>query len=222
MTRDTKIGLLLGLVFIFIIAFLINGLPRLRGRGQGTDTRMTRIQSSSPGPGLAAKERLVREMAEQSPGMPGSPYTRVMPVGLNPQGLPGSTEIRSTMPLPGTVESQSSVASSGSNPVPTGAVPSGQPQLNGALGSAGPVTPSNGVFPAAANTVVPVRSLAPASQTTGSVGALSPAASTLPSPSATGVLAPSPVFVGGPQAVGFSQPAAPATTRVGPSEWPKT
>ena len=29
MTSDAKIGLLLGLVFIFIIAFIINGLPGL-------------------------------------------------------------------------------------------------------------------------------------------------------------------------------------------------
>jgi len=31
MTSDAKVGLLLGLLFIFIIAFLINGLPSLRG-----------------------------------------------------------------------------------------------------------------------------------------------------------------------------------------------
>jgi nucleoid-associated protein YgaU len=31
MTSDAKIGLLLGLVFIFIIAFIINGLPNFRG-----------------------------------------------------------------------------------------------------------------------------------------------------------------------------------------------
>ena len=30
MTSDAKIGLLLGLVFIFIIAFVINGLPRFK------------------------------------------------------------------------------------------------------------------------------------------------------------------------------------------------
>ena len=30
MTSDAKIGLLLGLVFIFVIAFVINGLPSLR------------------------------------------------------------------------------------------------------------------------------------------------------------------------------------------------
>lgn len=31
MTRDAKIGLLLGLAFIFIIAFIVNGLPNFRG-----------------------------------------------------------------------------------------------------------------------------------------------------------------------------------------------
>jgi hypothetical protein len=31
MTRDVKIGLLLGLAFIFMIAFVINGLPSFRG-----------------------------------------------------------------------------------------------------------------------------------------------------------------------------------------------
>ena len=30
MTSDAKIGLLLGLIFIFVIAFVINGLPSLR------------------------------------------------------------------------------------------------------------------------------------------------------------------------------------------------
>ena len=31
MTSDAKIGLLLGLVLIFVIAFILNGLPNLRG-----------------------------------------------------------------------------------------------------------------------------------------------------------------------------------------------
>jgi hypothetical protein len=30
MTSDAKVGLLLGLFFIFVIAFIINGLPRFR------------------------------------------------------------------------------------------------------------------------------------------------------------------------------------------------
>jgi nucleoid-associated protein YgaU len=33
MTSDAKIGLLLGLIFIFIIAFILNGLPGLHGKG---------------------------------------------------------------------------------------------------------------------------------------------------------------------------------------------
>ncbi len=37
MTSDAKIGLLLGLVFIFVIAFVINGLPSLRPQTMGKD-----------------------------------------------------------------------------------------------------------------------------------------------------------------------------------------
>ncbi len=37
MTSDAKIGLLLGLVFIFVIAFIINGLPNFGGRTQNAD-----------------------------------------------------------------------------------------------------------------------------------------------------------------------------------------
>ncbi|MBN1360909.1 MAG: LysM peptidoglycan-binding domain-containing protein [Sedimentisphaerales bacterium] len=37
MTSDAKIGLLLGLVFIFVIAFIINGLPNFGSRAQDAD-----------------------------------------------------------------------------------------------------------------------------------------------------------------------------------------
>lgn len=37
MTSDAKIGLLLGLVFIFVIAFIINGLPSFGGRAQNAE-----------------------------------------------------------------------------------------------------------------------------------------------------------------------------------------
>ena len=37
MTSDAKIGLLLGLVFIFVIAFIINGLPNFGSRPQSAD-----------------------------------------------------------------------------------------------------------------------------------------------------------------------------------------
>ncbi len=61
MTSDTKIGLLLGLVFIFVIAFLINGLPSFRNQAQAHGNELTRrmIDFQEQGPGLAAQERQV-------------------------------------------------------------------------------------------------------------------------------------------------------------------
>ncbi len=57
MTSDAKIGLLLGLVFIFIIAFIINGLPRFRSNTNNNEltTNMINLQNGSIG--IAAKER---------------------------------------------------------------------------------------------------------------------------------------------------------------------
>jgi nucleoid-associated protein YgaU len=59
MTSDAKIGLLLGLVFIFIIAFLINGLPSFRNNNELT-TNGVGLQNNPPG--LAARERKVQEI----------------------------------------------------------------------------------------------------------------------------------------------------------------
>jgi nucleoid-associated protein YgaU len=50
MTSDAKIGLLLGLIFIFIIAFILNGLPGLHGKGgsnQATAEDLSNLSSSS-------------------------------------------------------------------------------------------------------------------------------------------------------------------------------
>ncbi len=62
MTRDAKVGLLLGLFFIFVIAFLINGLPYLRQNTNNNEltTKMVRFQNDPPA--LGAKERKVREV----------------------------------------------------------------------------------------------------------------------------------------------------------------
>ncbi len=61
MTSDAKIGLLLGLVFIFIIAFIINGLPRFRSNTNNNEltTNMVNLQNGSIG--IAAKERKAQE-----------------------------------------------------------------------------------------------------------------------------------------------------------------
>ncbi len=55
MTRDVKIGLLLGLAFIFMIAFVINGLPSFRG--DSNELTNTMVGSPNKQPGIGAYER---------------------------------------------------------------------------------------------------------------------------------------------------------------------
>ena len=57
MTSDAKIGLLLGLVFIFIIAFIINGLPRFRSNTNNNELTTNMVSSPDDSMGIAAKER---------------------------------------------------------------------------------------------------------------------------------------------------------------------
>jgi nucleoid-associated protein YgaU len=60
MTSDAKIGLLLGLVFIFIIAFLINGLPDFTEAGGNNELTTNMVASpESEDIGLAAQERKI-------------------------------------------------------------------------------------------------------------------------------------------------------------------
>jgi len=49
MTSDAKIGLLLGLVFIFVIAFVINGLPFFRDAASNSSELTTNMVSSADG-----------------------------------------------------------------------------------------------------------------------------------------------------------------------------
>ncbi len=92
MTSDAKIGLLLGLVFIFIIAILVNGIPKL-GRSEPTnelttDTNIIRLRSETPA--IAARERKIsREVIE-----PPVRYSR--PLNLNIE--------RQVQPIEGAVE----------------------------------------------------------------------------------------------------------------------
>jgi LysM repeat protein len=57
MTSDAKIGLLLGLVFIFIIAFIINGLPRFRSNTNNNELTTNMVSSPNDSMGIAARER---------------------------------------------------------------------------------------------------------------------------------------------------------------------
>lgn len=59
MTSDAKIGLLLGLVFIFIIAFIINGLPRFRSDTNNNELTTNMVNSQDDSMGIVGKERKV-------------------------------------------------------------------------------------------------------------------------------------------------------------------
>ncbi len=66
MTSDAKIGLLLGLVFIFIIAFIINGLPSFRRDTNNNELTTTAVGLQNNQPGLGTRERKVsREVINQ-------------------------------------------------------------------------------------------------------------------------------------------------------------
>ncbi len=66
MTSDAKIGLLLGLVFIFIIAFVVNGLPRLRSEPDGNELTVISaegiVTAENTVTGLGARERSTEEV----------------------------------------------------------------------------------------------------------------------------------------------------------------
>ncbi len=61
MTSDAKIGLLLGLVFIFLIAFVINGMPGFSKDTNNNELSTNMVSFENTPPGLAAKERKARQ-----------------------------------------------------------------------------------------------------------------------------------------------------------------
>lgn len=70
MTSDAKIGLLLGLVFIFLIALVINGLPSFCGNANNNELTADMVGLQNNPPVIAAKERDVlnlRESARKKP-----------------------------------------------------------------------------------------------------------------------------------------------------------
>ncbi len=57
MASDAKIGLLLGLVFIFIIALIINGMPSFHEKGSNNQLTTNMVSLQNNPPAIAAKER---------------------------------------------------------------------------------------------------------------------------------------------------------------------
>ena len=59
MTSDAKIGLLLGLLFIFLIAFIVNGLPRFHGDKNSNELTNNMVGLQNKPAGIGTKERKV-------------------------------------------------------------------------------------------------------------------------------------------------------------------
>jgi nucleoid-associated protein YgaU len=94
MTSDAKVGLLLGLFFIFVIAFLINGLPRFR-----SDTNsnvLTTMANSSGDTFIGSNERQVQAALRQERPV----HSEKTSAGTPPQTSKEENKIRYKRPLP--------------------------------------------------------------------------------------------------------------------------
>lgn len=65
MTSDAKIGLLLGLIFIFVIAFIINGLPRFRSVANSSELTTNMVSTPNGTLGIGTNERHAQEGFER-------------------------------------------------------------------------------------------------------------------------------------------------------------
>jgi nucleoid-associated protein YgaU len=65
MTSEAKIGLLLGLVFIFIIAFIINGLPSFWSKSDGGEVAAVTENPQDTAVGIGANEKKAGEAIER-------------------------------------------------------------------------------------------------------------------------------------------------------------
>jgi nucleoid-associated protein YgaU len=65
MTSEAKIGLLLGLVFIFIIAFIINGLPSFWNKSDSSEVAVATESQEDTAVGIGVNERKAGEAIER-------------------------------------------------------------------------------------------------------------------------------------------------------------
>jgi len=99
MTSDAKIGLLLGLVFIFVIAFVINGLPFFRDAASNS-SELTTNMVSSPDASLGIGPR--------TPNVDWGPLPQnEQPVSQTraPEQRQAEHEVRSVIPIPDDISS---------------------------------------------------------------------------------------------------------------------
>jgi len=93
MGSDAKIGLLLGLVFIFIIAFIINGLPKFRSGADNNALTTNMVSYTNEPPGIADKERKAQESLDLTP-------FEKRPTDEVPAPLAQNPDIRAIVPVP--------------------------------------------------------------------------------------------------------------------------
>ncbi|MEA3226531.1 MAG: LysM peptidoglycan-binding domain-containing protein [Planctomycetota bacterium] len=96
MTSDAKIGLLLGLVFIFVIAFVINGLPSFRDATNNSELTTNMVNSPRDSWGLGTNERKVQEGFDWT----GQPIERPVEEEVPPPVEEQREDIRFIMPIP--------------------------------------------------------------------------------------------------------------------------
>jgi nucleoid-associated protein YgaU len=90
MTSDAKIGLLLGLVFIFIIAFVINGLPRFRSAINSDEQAVNIVNPHSDSQAIGQRERRAQDIfnyQEQLAAEPVGDFHTVTQELINNQNL---------------------------------------------------------------------------------------------------------------------------------------
>lgn len=100
MTRDVKIGLLLGLAFIFMIAFVINGLPSFRGDSNELTNNMVKFPNNQPG--IGAREREVinwTESIEKQPFRFDNPLMDEPDIRYRAKLPQGTPVVKDTKPL---------------------------------------------------------------------------------------------------------------------------
>lgn len=122
MTRDAKIGLLLGLVFIFIIAFIINGLPSL-GRGDGNElTRNMARSQRNPGIGTDARQTTQRSVTPVRPTTIPSAQRPSTPEQQNTQAPAEQVRFTAKLPQPTSAETIAAAAEVSRTKTPVAAV----------------------------------------------------------------------------------------------------
>jgi len=124
MTSDAKIGLLLGLVFIFIIAFIINGLPNFKSEVDNNEltTTMVSLQNKQLGIGSGVADSevldrprlLERSVLDQTPvlDVPSVQESLLVPqtIEVTPDASGNQmSEVRYTSALPGSNNSNSNL-----------------------------------------------------------------------------------------------------------------